>query len=347
MKKISLDEVARSLGVSKTLVSLVLNNKGDAYGISKETQKKVLKKARELNYRPNLVARGLRTGQSNIIGLIVADIANPFYSKIARSIEDKAQRHGYHLMICSSDEDPERESGLIDLLIEGQNVNGLIISTTQQKTGQLTQLKKSGYPLVLIDRYLPQFSASYVGVDNFLGAQKMTEHLINLGYRKIGLLTITPNFLSSINDRVAGYKEALKKHNIRFDPKLVRDIPFNSIQESIGKELRDLMAPPHRVDAVFMLNNNLCAYGLEYLHEAGWRIPNDLAVVSFDDVEFFKFSNPPVTAVAQPLEAIGHKAVELLLEQIRHKGTQQKPKTIELDTELVIRRSCGYALKKG
>lgn len=341
-KKVSLKDVAQALGVSKTLVSLVLNNKGDEQGISAESQKRVREKAREMNYHPNLVARGLRTGKSNILGMVVADISNPFYSKIVRAVEDKAAQHGYHLMVCSSDENPEREAELIRLLKDRQQVNGIIVSTTQQKPEIFSRFKKENFPFVLIDRYLPRFECSQVLVDNAEGAQNMTEHLIKTGYSRIALLTISPSHLSSIRDRVTGYKEALKKHGIKFDPKLVREIPFDHIRENMRKEMRELLSRNVKADAVFLLNNNLALSCLDTIREMDLKIPQDIAVASFDDLEAFQLCYPPVTAVAQPLSEIGDKAVQLLIRQINDKDNTNE--NAILSTNLVIRRSCGHHL---
>lgn len=345
MRKISLSELAKQLGVSKTLVSLVLNGKGDAYGISAETQEKVKEAAARLNYRPNRMARGLRTGQTNVIGLVVADISNPFYSRITRSIEDHAAAHGYNLICCSSEEDTEKEKRLVDMLVHEYNVSGLIVSTTQSTGEQFSQLRKEHIPFVLIDRNLPRLETNYVGVDNARGAYEATMHLIRSGYKRIGLLTISPQHLSTIRERAEGYKNALKKAGIRFDKKICRDIPFDTMRESVYAEMQRLVSPPHSVEAIFLVNNNLTAYALEYLQEAGLRVPQDIAIVSFDDVEYFRFSNPPVTAVEQPLQEIGAKAVEILMGEIKSGDKQMNPKQIILQANLIIRKSCGSFLK--
>lgn len=346
MKRISISELAKALKVSKTLVSLVLNGKGDAYGINKLTQKRVLRKAKQLNYRPNQIARGLRRGKSNVIAVVVADIANPFYSRISRSIEDYAGRHGYNIIVCSTEESAEKEHQLIDMLVNEQNVSGIIVSTTQEKSTQLVQLQKSGIPVVLIDRKSGNAQLDYVGVDNFRGAHDATKHLLSLGYRKIGLLKITPSFLSSIRERTKGYEAALREAGIKPDKNLMREAEFSALKSDVRKQVKDLLAPPRSVDALLVLNSNLAAYALEYINEAGLRIPQDIAVVSFDDVEYFSFTYPPVTAVAQPLEEIGRNAVELVVNRIKNENVQAKAKSVELKPEFVVRRSCGAFLSK-
>lgn len=338
MKKSSLSDIAKSLNVSPALVSIVLNNRGTEKGISLQTQKKVIEKARELRYKPNMLARGLRLGESKTIGLIVADISNVFYSKIAKSIEMIATSHGYNLIFCSSDEDPEKEIGLIEMLRDRQ-VDGIIVSTSQQESSIFQLLKKEKFPFVLIDRLLPRFISNYVGVDNFSGGYSATEHLICQGFKKIGFLRIEPSYLKNINEREAGYKSALKKHGIRLKSGLIKEIGFNTIKEDVVRELTLLLQPPDPVDAIFTSNNNVAVACLEYLNENNLHIPQDIAIVSFDDIDLFRFSAPPITAIAQPMEEIGEHAFRIMLQAIQQSGNGKSEQVI-LPVRLVERQSC-------
>jgi len=338
LKKTSLNDIAKSLNVSKALVSFVLNDQGDEKGISSETQKKVLKKAKELNYKPNHIARGLRLGKSQTIGLIVADISNKFYAKIAKQIEVVASENNYNLFFCNSDENQEKEVELIDMLKE-RRVDGIIISTTQKNTAVFTQLKKEKYPFVLIDRNLPKLSANFVGVDNYTGAFQATEHLIRNGYQKIGLLKISPSYLSTIREREQGYRDALKKNGMRVNNKLIKTINFSDIRLTVRAALRELIQPPFSIDALFSVNNNITVACMEYLNEMNLRIPQDMAIVSFDDIDLFRFSYPTITAVAQPVDEIGEVAVNILLDEIN--GISQEKKQVALPVKLIERRSCG------
>lgn len=339
MKKTSLNDIARSLNVSKTLVSLVLNGHGDSKGINTQTQKKVIEKARELSYTPNMFARGLRIGSSKTIGLIVADISNKFYSKIAKRIEDIAGRHGYNIIFCSSDEDPQKEIELIEMLRVRQ-VDGLIISTSQNDVSSFLRLKKENFPFVLIDRKLPRISSHYVGVDNFQGAFMATEHLIKNGYRKIGFLSILPGHLRTIKDREAGYKAALKKNNIRQNSKLIQDINYNIVLDDVREKLMELLQPPQSVNAIFSSNNRIAVACLECLNQMNIRIPQDIALISFDDIDLFRFSYPTITSIAQPVEDIGETAFNILLEDI-DKSTNGIKRQVVLPVNLIERRSCG------
>ena len=338
MKKTSLNDIAQSLSVSKALVSFVLNGQGNDKGISADTQKRVLEKARELNYKPNHIARGLRLGKSDTIGLIVADISNKFYAKIAKQIEKIASQYNYNVIFCSSDENPDKEAELIAMLKE-RRVDGIIISTTQKNTEVFTQLKKEKYPFVLIDRNLSRGTANYVGVDNYSGAYEATEHLIKTGHKKIGLLRISPSYLSTIKERELGYRGAFKKNGIRVNKKLIRTINFSDIRQTVRNELRELIQPPHSIDALFSMNNNITVACMEYLNEINLRIPQDMAIVSFDDIDLFKLSYPTITAVAQPVEEIGEVAVNILLDEIN--GESHDKKHVVLPVKLIKRRSCG------
>ncbi len=338
MKKASIQDIARSLKVSKSLVSFVLNGLGDEKGIKAETQHKVLIRARELNYIPNHIARGLRLGKSNTIGLIVADISNKFYAKIARRVEEVASERNYNVVFCSSDEDPEKERQLIGMLRERQ-VDGLLVSTTQKETRYFTQMKKERFPFVLIDRYLPKLKTNFVGVDNFAGAMKATEMLINHGFQNIALLKISPSYLSSVREREAGYREALKKNGIRYNGGLVKEVRYGSITEDTELSLKQLMDSDPPTDALFTINNSIAVACLESLSNMNLKIPDDIALLSFDDIELFRLIEPPVTAIAQPVEDIGERAVNILLDQIESDSVADYVQEV-LPVELIRRASC-------
>lgn len=344
MKKASLSDIADSLGVSKTLVSLVLNNKGNKNGISQNTQKKVFAKAKELNYQPNQMARGLRLGRSETIGLIVADISNTFFARIARKIEDAASKHGYNVIYCSSDEKPEKEIQLIRMLKDRQ-VDGIILSSTLSDPTEIKNLIKENYPIVLIDRYFNKLNAHHVRIDNKGGALNITQHLINLGHQRIGILSVTPSHISTIADRVSGYKEALKQNGIKFNSKLNYEIGFHTLEKDVLSALKGLLKPPTSATAIFATNNIIARMCIRKLKEMNLQIPRDVALVSFDDIELFEFNYPPITAVSQPVDEIGENAVSILINQIKNKNKDLKTvQQIVLPTNLVIRKSCGSYL---
>lgn len=341
MKRISLKDIAKQLGVSAALVSMVINHRGDEKGISADTQKKVWDLVKKLNYKPNQVARSLRLGNSKIIGLIIADISNVFYSSIAKSIEDEAARKGYSIMFMSSEEDPKNEEEMTKILID-RGVDGLILSTSFSDRGQIRKLRDSNIPFVLIDRYVPGVKTNYVLAGNYQGAFDMTEHLLSLGYTKIALLTVTPSHLSTMKHRILGYQDALRKNGHTVKNKLIREVANNDIKKNMTAILKDLILT-EKVQSVFFLNNKLTIAGLESLKRLRIRIPYDISIASFDDIELFKFSSPSITSVSQPKESIGKLAFEILFNQINDSGIEKQQVT--LPVTLNIRESCGSIMK--
>jgi len=338
VKKISLSDIAKSLGVSKTLVSMVINNHADEKGISKETQKRVWEKVKELNYKPNMMARGLRLGRSNTIGFIVCDISNPFYSVVARYLENFLEAKGYSIIICSSDEDIEKELRLIRMLKDRQ-VDGLIISSTQKDGKEFQSLLDENFPFVLIDRKMNDINANSVIVDNHKGAYEGVTHLLNQGFKNIATFAITPIHVTTINDRIEGYLDAIKDFGLTPDKNLIKEIPFSDVKKHVEIELKSLLKPNKKIDAIFAVNNIIAIACLECLNEMKVKIPEDIALICFDDLSIFKISRPSITAIFQPLEEICKNTVEMLLEEITTKDKVIEKKQMKLPTILKIRNS--------
>ncbi len=338
-KKVTLSSIATELQVSKTLVSVVLNGKADALAINKLTQQKVRDKARELNYRPNQIARGLRMGQTQTIGLLVADISNPFYARITRTIEHVAEQAGYSLIVCSSDENEAREKRLLKMLLNRQ-VDGIIMTTTLQDPLSLQQLIPYHFPLVLVDRYLDGFDCNFVGVDNAGAVENAISHLIENGHKNIGFLTLTPDYISSLNERKKGYLQALKKHDLDVNPNYLLQLDYPKIKNKDYSQLKLFLLDYPEITAVFTSNNNLAVACLSIAKDLGKKLPDELSLVTFDDVELFEYTAPSISSIAQPLENIGQTAVQLLLQQLKNDNfTIQKE---ILNTRLILRESsCG------
>ena len=335
-KKITLSVIADELKVSKTLVSLVLNGKGDASAINKTTQEKVINKARELNYKPNQVARGLRMGTTNTIGLLVADISNPFYARITRTIEHYAEEEGYSLIVCSSDEEQEREKRLVRMLLDRQ-VDGIIMTTTLSDPEELDSLFPNQYPVVLLDRYLDDSNKNFVGVNNISATKEAINHFISKGHKNIGFLTLTPSYISTLRDRRIGYIEALKEHHIEFNDDYIIEIDYNLIKAKEYSQIKDFVRANKGISAIFTTNNHLAVACLEALRELDLKIPEDISIITFDDVELFQYTSPALSTIAQPLAEIGHQAVSILLNEIKDSSPIQK--TEVLQTKLIIRES--------
>jgi LacI family transcriptional regulator len=338
MKKTSLNDIAKQLGVSKTLVSLVLNGKAKQHRISHEVCNKVTELAKELNYKPNQIAKGLRTGKTNTIGLIIADIANPFFGKLGREIEKEAANHGYRVIFCSSDENPANSQKQIEMLQQGQ-VDGFIIAPPAGSENQILSLKRNRTPFVLIDRNFPDIDTNYIVVDNIQAAFDATSHLINKGYKKIACITLNVH-LNNMNQRVLGYKQALIENNIPVDEELIKMMPFTHEKDDIVEAVKQLEpGNKAKVEAVFFATSKLGIMGIETLHSLGLHIPDDIAVVSFDDPDAYKISQPPVSAIAQPLQEIGQESVKVLLDLMN--DNQSETKKIVLKAKFIPRRSSG------
>lgn len=333
---VSLSDIARELGVSKTLVSMVLNNKADENGISKKTQKKVLKLAKEMNYKPNLMARGLRMGRTDTVGLVVSDIANPFYSKMARHIEDFLAKNNYHLVICSTDEDPDKEQRIVKLMREKQ-FDGIIISSSAKKSDGFKQLLREDYPFVLIDRKMKNLKANYVGIDNYTATFNAVKQVVDKGQKRIAAFAISPSYVSSVRDRVSGYIDAVEASGLDYGKKYLVDIPFSDVRGSVKSELLKLMKSKEKIDALFAVNNNVAIACLEVFRELKFKIPDDLSFLSFDDTDAFKLTTPTITAIDQPLEEICGNAVEILLAEIRK--PKKSKKQVVLTPRLIVRES--------
>lgn len=340
MKKTSLNDIAQCLGVSKTLVSLVLNGKGKEHRISEDVCKKVIEVAKELNYRPNQIAKGLRTGKTNTIGLIIADIANPFFGKLGREIEKALAKQGYRVMFCSSDESAEKSQEQIDMLSQGQ-VDGFIISPPVNSEDQIKSLKHSKKPFVLIDRFFPDIDTSYVIVDNHEAAYNATKHLINKKYKRIACITLG-EYLVNMKARLDGYKDALIDSGRVINEDLIKVLPFSHETKDMHKAIKELVGKgKNGVDAIFFTSSKVGIMGLESIAKLGFNIPNDVALVSFDDPDSYKICSSPVTAIAQPLADIGKMAVKVLLSEIKNPKSSIKNQKITLKANFIIRKSCG------
>ncbi|NLF44357.1 MAG: LacI family transcriptional regulator [Bacteroidales bacterium] len=337
-KKISLAEIASSLGVSKTLVSLVINNKGDEYGISPDTQQRVREKIKELNYQPNVLARGFRMGKTNTIGLIVSDISNRFYSKIARNIEDAAWERGYSVVICSTDENIDKEKEQIRLLRE-RKVDGLIISSSQDNAEYFNKLYDQGLPHVLIDRTFANMKSPNVSVDNFGGARMAARHLLTQGIKKIALIAVSPEHISTINDRIKGFESALQDAGISIPDDWFIRAPFNEIEYAIKDRLQKFYQNGDFPEAIFTLNNNLTSTCLMHLRKLSVKIPEQVALIGFDDVQYFGFTQPSISAIEQPIERVSAKAFDLLIKQIEKKGIALHERSVFLPVDIIIRES--------
>ncbi|MEZ0485253.1 LacI family DNA-binding transcriptional regulator [Fibrella aquatica] len=332
IKKTSMKDIAQDVGVSIALVSYVLNGKKENR-IGKEVAQKIREAAIRLNYQPNQIAKSLKTNKTFTIGLIVADISNPFSSSLARIIEDEAGKYNYTVLFGSSDENPEKLQKLIDTLINRQ-VDGLLIAAPEGAEAQLAALQQR-IPFVLIDRYFPALTTSYVALDNYKSIYSGVQHLIDSGYRRIGLVTIQTD-LFHMQERTRGYLAALSNNAISFEKQWLKAIGQATYKTDIATSINDLLTGPEPADALLFATNALALHGLKQLNAMGMKVPDDVAVLSFDETEAYDLFYTPLTCIRQPLEEMGQLATKLLIESIQKNN---KVTQINLEGELIMRAS--------
>lgn len=332
-KKVSLKDIAKEAGVSIATVSYVLSKQNNT-GISQEVTERIKKIAVELNYRPNQIAKSLQSGKSHTIGLIVADISNPFFAQIARIVEDEAKKHGYTVIFGSSDEKASKSADLIKFLLNRQ-VDGFIITPAEASKDQIELLKKLNIPFVLIDRYFPKLDTNYVVIDNYMASFEATKRLSSNGNKRIGMIAYATE-MQHMQERIRGYRDALAQDNIRSS--FVFEIKFSEIQKEVVRAIDQMLNMENPINAIFFATNTLGIIGLKYLNKLGVSIPKDVSVIVFDESEAFDFFYCPLTYVKQPLHDMAKKAVEVLTDQISD-PTRGFSK-IKLGAELVLGNSC-------
>jgi len=335
-KKVSLKDIAAKAGVSLTTVSIVLNGRAKDMKISEAMTRKILALGKKMNYRPNHFAKGLRTGKTNTIGLIVDDIANYFFGHLANIVEEEADKLGYTVMFCSSENNEGKSRHILNMLVDKQ-MDGYIIAPTKAMLPELEKLLKEKKPAVLIDRYYKQLDSSYVTIDNINGSLEAVNYLAKRGHRKIALVTNFTDQLQMIQ-RMEGYQLGLKKSKIQLNQEIIKKIPFGLSDENVVKEIKEFIKlNENKIDSIFFTSNNLGVAGLEALRSIGKKIPDDVSVICFDDNDLFRLGIPGISVVSQPIKDIAKKAVEVLIQQINQRSTTVEQ--IVLKTALIERES--------
>ncbi|MBC9795730.1 LacI family DNA-binding transcriptional regulator [Sinomicrobium weinanense] len=334
-KKVSLKDIAKKVGVSTATVSYVLS-KGEESRVSLKVAEKVKKAARELNYRPNQIAKSLKSGKTFTIGLIVADISNPFFAHIARIVEDEAKKLDYTVLFGSCDEKADKSWDLVQFLSNRQ-VDGFIIAAAEGSEKQIEYLKTNNIPFVLIDRYFPEIESNYVVINNYKAAYKATRRLIQTGNSRIGIIAYASS-LHHMRERIRGYKNAMEDGNLEIKEDWVNEIRFSNIKQEVKLAIDNMLLSKNKVDAILFATNTLAVYGLKYIDELNYKIPEDIAIISFDEGEAFDFYYCPLTYVKQPLKGFGENAVKILTDQISDPAL--KKEQVCLEAELIIRKSC-------
>lgn len=336
-KKLSIVDIANHLNISKTSVSFILNGRAEEKRIGKELVERVMKFVEEVGYKPNSLAKSLRTGKSNIIGLMVEDISNPFFAAIARFIEDRAYKNGYKIIYCSTDNDTAKTQDLIGMF-QDRHVDGYIIAPPEGIEDNIAGLLKSNLPVVMFDRYLPNIKTDYVVVDNLKSTYNATNLLIEKGFKNIAFITFSSNQTQML-DRREGYKKALTEAGMKTH---IKEIKFDQDSELIIKPIEEFLKKNKQLDAILFGTNHVGVCGLKVISKFGLKVPEDLAIISFDDYDVFELYSPSVTAIAQPIEEIADRVITLLLNKLNGKQSLGDKEEITVDTTLNIRDSSSF-----
>lgn len=329
-KRPTISDVARLAEVSKSTVSHVLNN---TRNVEEPTRQRVLAAIAELGYRPSSAARSLTTKHTNTVGMVISDSANFFFSEMLRGVEDILHAEGYGLLVCNTDEVLQREAHYLDLLLR-QRVDGIVAAATSQAWTPLREAATQHTPIVFVDRRFRDLEGPYVGADNEGGAKLGVQHLIERGYREIGVLAGFQR-LSTMRERLHGYQVALSEAGLPLQDEWI--IPSDLSIEAGKEAMRRLLTLPHRPRAVFVNNNLITLGALLAIRELGLDCPGEVAVVGFDDHPWAAVSAPPLTVVRQPAREIGQIAAEALC--ILIDGQPPDQQQYILPCELIVRES--------
>jgi len=333
MKALSIKDIAIKANVSITTVSFIINGKAKEKSISEAVIEKVEKIIEESGYKPNQIARSLRTGNSNIIGLIVEDISNSFFARIARLIEDKAYKRGYKIIYSSTENSIEKAKELINMF-KSRKVDAYIISPIKGIEEDIQLLLNENKPVILFDRNLPDLVTNYVGANHFTASYNSVENFIQEGRKNIALVT-TDIDVQQIAERYEGYKKALEDFGFKYNDDLVVKIHFNQDEAATIGEIKNLFQSKN-VDAVLFATNYLAISGLKALKQLNKKIGSDLSVIAYDDHEAFELHTPGISTVQQPLEEIAETVIKLILSQLSSRNKLPNEQVI-IPAKLIIR----------
>lgn len=324
-------DIAKLAGVSTTTVSRIINKK--PYAASEATTKRVLEIIEEMNYKPNPLAQGLITKKTRTIGLIIPDIVNPFFPEIARGVEDIANKMGFNVFLCNTDDDLKKEKKYINALRE-KYVDGIILTVASDpRYEHIAELEKSDIPIVMMDRQVGHENGKCVFIDNLEGGYLATKHLIELGHEKIGCIT-GPLKTKGAIDRYKGYEKALKESGIKIDRKLVIE---SNYKIHGGVEATKLLLKQSDLTAIFACNDTMAYGAYKELKKKGYVIPEDMSIVGFDNIYLSQMLEKELTTVSQPTYKMGVAAADMLIKVIE--GKRVNKKQLCFKPELIIRES--------
>jgi LacI family transcriptional regulator len=331
-KSTTMQDVADLAKVSKTTVSHVIN---ETRPVSEEKRQRVLSAMKELDYHPNILARGLRRNETTMIGLIVPNNANPFYAEVSKGVESVCFDKGFNVILCNSDRDIEKELRYTDLLTK-KRVDGILFVGTWigENTDHIENTIQQNIPIVVVDRFVPNLDIDLVVTNNVLGGWLATSHLYGLGHKKIACIAGTPQFTPNA-ERIQGYEKALVEAKIPINPDLI--IRSNFQFEGGYKAAQQLLSQENRPTAIFACNDLMAIGAMRAAIDLGYRIPEDLSIIGYDDVQMTKYTNPQLTTISQPMFEMGNRAAEMLIERIHELEIPTRKKILE--PNLVVRGS--------
>lgn len=340
--KLTIADVAKKAGVSKSTVSRIIN--GNHEQNTPETIKRVLQVIEDLDYRPNALARSLKSTKTNVIGIILSKLQNPFWASVLEGVEDTCRNLGYNLMICNSNEEADLEEEYIRSL-QMRQVDGLILNPTLKKVETYQKIINDRFPFIAINRKIYGVEANMITVDNVTGAKLAVEHLVNLGKRKIAIFVYPPTGISPRIERIEGYKEGLSMHGIAINNSLIKIV--GEKKGEVEASVEELLSSPERPDAIFSTNNIMTLDILEGIKRMGLTVPNDIALVGYDETVWSRHLNPPLTTVKQPAYEMGELAAQKLIQLIESKNKDNEiPELVSLEPHLIVRQSCGAGEKR-
>ncbi|TDO69926.1 LacI family transcriptional regulator [Halanaerobium saccharolyticum] len=332
---VTIKTIAKELGVSYATVSRALNDHPD---VNEETKKRVISKANEMGYQPNAIARGLVNNETKTIGLVIPDITNPFFPQVARGVEEAAVTADYNIFLCNTNWNPEREDHYVNALMQKQ-IDGLIMTPSSEDVNHLKNLLNSQLKTVFISSFIPLNDYTSIIVDNAKGTEKAMNYLIKKGHRNIAFIGAGEERYAN-QERLKGYKNSLKKHDIKIEDKYITNVK-NSYDRKSGFDLMNQIINnfnKKQLPTAVICYNDLLALGvIQALRLKGFRIPEDMAVIGFDDISFSSLPEVQLTTIAQPKYEMGKIALETLIEKIKTGSEKKFENKIVLSPELKIR----------
>ncbi|TKJ45273.1 LacI family transcriptional regulator [Candidatus Aerophobetes bacterium Ae_b3b] len=332
-KSISINDIAKYAGVSKSTVSRILNNKGK---FSKDTRDKVLQVVKKLNYRPSMIAKSLRNRRTKAVGLLLPDIVNPFFPEIMKGVEDVASENGYVVILCSSNEDSEKEFMYFHMF-ENRWIDGIIysgVTGTKEEAQNIRVILEQEIPVVLMDREIEDYFASVVMIDNEKAAYDATTYCLELGHKRIGFIA-APLKVKIFQKRLEGYRKALQKYGVEFDENLVVEGDLTIKRGS--RASKELLARKDRPTVIFASNDLMAIGAMKEIQGHGLKVPENISIIGFDDIPTASLVTPALTTIAQPKNEMGVEAMNLLIRMIEKRGASKSK--VVLDTQLMVRES--------